>query len=177
LVIKHKDYKNSALSGKDIISMKTLLLFLLLFSCSLVIASPFQFNQGREWGNCFFAFRDDDLEDSYVKGHYWFTYGPNSLIEERGIYEAHQTQDEYLTTTILITIKESTVKERVGISFSCQFWLLHLGSPHDPAYFSNAKQLTCGIAASDTILTNAVRVSVLDGKIKWSDVKRLFQTK
>jgi hypothetical protein len=159
--------------------MKTLLLSLYFFSSSVVMAEYFPFNAVREWDNCTFWFYDDNIHDTVDKGIYQFAYGssPYDKIYEKGIYDAKQKLDEYKTTTIFITIKESTNKEREGISFSCQFWLIRPNSPHDPAYLTNAKILTYGVATTDTILTNDVPTSTENKKIRWSDIKLLFLPK
>lgn len=161
--------------------MKILLLFLSLFACSVSVEAweYYPFGAVTEWeSGCTFWFYDDDRNDDKDKGTYQFSYAisENNQIDEKGIYEAQQTQDEYRTTTILITIQESTIQERVGVSFSCTCWY-HVPNNWDhSSYFSNATQLTCGIATADTILTYDVKTSSADEK-KWSEVKRLFQTK
>jgi len=150
--------------------------------------APFGATRDCEYGT--FCFSDSDRNDGIDRGSYHYVnlrteyeYEKKSLktlasnlIEENGTYEANQTHDEHLTTTICITIQESTIPKRVGISFSCKYWFEDPQNAFE-AYFSNAKQLTCGLAASDTILTYAVKTSVSEGNTTWSNVKRIFQTK
>ena len=150
---------------EEVISMKVLFLVLSLLGCSIGMATE-GYNYEFEWQHGRFYFKD---------GIYGYFNYYNSFWEESetGICNFN-TAD---TDSVTITIKKSSVQGRVGLSFTCDYW------PVDPRNryikgFSNAKILTNGTAASDTIIcTFDYATSVKNSNTTWSSVKQLFQTK